>query len=287
LTTAAKARATEKLGTLGTRVEPATRAGQERFAAYVAHELREPIALQRARVEVALADPHADTATLRAMGARVVASCEQQHGMIKALLELTRDGRDLVRRERIDLAAITNVALRAHDLGGIEGVVALEPARTIGNPDLVARLVANLLSNATRHNVGGGRLEVVTRTAARHAVLSVANTGPRLPAAELVRLFRPFPLSGGEPRPCADGYGLGLAIVQAIADAHDAVVTAHRRPGGGLRIEVSFPPTTSAAHQVCATAFGPSAEGVVIGEPELEAIDHVSGDGAFDEVTGF
>lgn len=52
--------------------------GRERFAAYVAHELRTPIALQRALVEIALTDPHADTATWRATAEDVLASGEQQ-----------------------------------------------------------------------------------------------------------------------------------------------------------------------------------------------------------------
>ena len=68
----------------------------------------------------------------------------------------------------------------------------LEPARVAGDPDLLDRLVANLVSNAIRHNSAGGRIEVATRTEAGRAVLSVTNTGPLIPAGELQRLFQPF-----------------------------------------------------------------------------------------------
>jgi signal transduction histidine kinase len=224
-------------------LRPATFEGRERFVAYVAHELRTPIALRLALVELALADPHADTAALRAMGEEVVASCEQQERLIEALLDLTISERGLTRHKAVDIAAITNNALRAHNLSEFESVVAFEPARTTGDPDLLERLVANLLSNATRHNITGGQIEVATSTEAEHAVLSIANTGPLIPTEELARLFQPFQRLGSQPRTYADGAGLGLAIVQAIADAHNATVTAQARADGGLRIDVSFPAT--------------------------------------------
>jgi signal transduction histidine kinase len=225
-------------------LRPATFEGRERFVAYVAHELRTPIALQRALVELTLTDPHADTAALRAMGEGVLTSCEQQQRLIEALLDLTRSERELTRHEAVDIAAITHEALRAHNVSEFESVVAFQPARTTGDPDLIERLAANLLSNATRYNVSGGRIEVATRTEADHAVLSVANTSRPIAAEELVRLFQPFQRLGSQPRAYADGAGLGLAIVQAIADAHNATITAHAPADGGLNIDVSFPATS-------------------------------------------
>jgi K+-sensing histidine kinase KdpD len=62
-----------------------------------------------------------------------------------------------------------------------------------------------------------------------------------IPAGELARLFRPFQRLNSNAAASADGVGLGLAIVQAIADAHDATLTARARPGGGLRIDIGFP----------------------------------------------
>jgi signal transduction histidine kinase len=228
--------------------------GRERFAAYVAHELRAPIALQRTLAEVTLADPHADVATLREMGERVIASCMRQERLIEALLDLVRSGRGLTRREPVDIAAVTTGVLRAHDLGGLRSAVVLEPARTSGDQDLLERLVANLVSNAIRHNILGGRIEVGTRAAAGRAVLSVANTGALIPAGELQRLFRPFQRLAPDPADSAEGAGLGLAIVASIADAHDAFVTAQAHPEGGLSIEIGFP---AAAHT--GSAFRPAA----------------------------
>jgi signal transduction histidine kinase len=220
---------------------PTTLEDHQRFPAFAAHELRTPITLQRALVEVALADPHADTAALRAMGREVLEGCEQQQRLIDALLDLTCSRHGPTRREPVDIAAITGEALRAHDLKGFKKVVTLNPAWTTGDPDLLDRLATNLVSNATRHNLTGGRIAVATGTEAGHAVLSVVNTGSPIPSGELTRLFRPFERLGSQARACTGGVGLGLAIVRAIADAHNATITAHARASGGLKVDVSFP----------------------------------------------
>ncbi|MGH2972834.1 MAG: sensor histidine kinase, partial [Gaiellaceae bacterium] len=156
--------------------------------------------------------------------------------VLEACLALARTQRAPRRCAPVDLAAIAGDTLRTHDRHSLTTVVSLEPARTTADPDLVERLVANLVSNAIRHNLPSGRIAVATRTASGRAVVSVANTGPRVPPAEVPRLFQPFQrLSSHE------GVGLGLAIVQAIADAHDATVTARARTRGGLGIDVAFP----------------------------------------------
>ena len=211
------------------------------FIAYAAHELRGEITLQLALAEVALADPNADTATLREMGEGVVAACARQERLLEALLSLARSDYGQLPREPVDLAATAADVLRANDHHELTSTRALQPARTTGCPQLIERLVANLIANAVRHNIPGGRLDVATYTAAGRAIFAIANTGPVIPARELTRLFQPFQRLSSYAGPSADGVGLGLAIVRAIADAHDAAVTAQARTGGGLGIDVAFP----------------------------------------------
>ncbi|MGH2971177.1 MAG: sensor histidine kinase [Gaiellaceae bacterium] len=211
--------------------------GDTRFAAYVAHELRTPLATQRALLELALADPDADVACWREIGGDVLSACMQQERLVEACLALARSQDGTKPCEPVDLAAIAADAVRDHDLSGLESIVSLAPARTSGDPRLVERLAANVVSNAVRHNVVGGLIEVATRTEPGRAVFSVANTGPLIPAGELHRLFQPFQRLA----PRSDGVGLGLVIVRAIADAHSALMTARARPGGGLELDVSFP----------------------------------------------
>jgi signal transduction histidine kinase len=214
---------------------------EERFAAYVAHELRTPLATQRALLELALGDPTADVVTWREIGEDVLGACRQQERLLEACLTLARSRGRAQRCEPVDLAAIAGDALRAHDLSGLESVVVLQPARTSGDPSLLERLAANLVSNAIRHNRVGGRIDVATRVESRRAVLTVANTGPLIPAAELPRLFQPFQQLAPDRSETANGVGLGLTLVGAIADVHSAVTTARARVDGGLEIDVSFP----------------------------------------------
>jgi len=215
--------------------------GDECLAAFIAHELRTPLALQRARLELALADPLADAGRWRDVAEDVLEACLQQERLMAACLTLTRSRCGVLRREPVDVAAIAGEALRSHDLGELESVVALEPAGTLGDAVLVERMVVNLVSNAIRHNVPGGRIEVATSSRAGHAWLRVANSGPRIPASELGRLFQPFERLGSHARPSSGGSGLGLPLIASIARAHGAVLTAEAVSGGGLSVGVRFP----------------------------------------------
>jgi signal transduction histidine kinase len=227
------------------RTTPAMFDEGDRFAAYVAHELRTPLATQRALLELALGDPNADAGAWREIGGDILRACRHQERLLEGFLTLThaRSQRGPEPCEPVDLATVAADGLRAHDLGELERVVVLEPAWTTGDPTLLERLVVNLVSNAIHHNIGGGRIEIATRTTSARAVLSVANSGPFVPAGELPRLFQPFQRLNPTPRTFSEGIGLGLAIVEAIAVAHSALVTARTRAAGGLNIDVSFPAT--------------------------------------------
>jgi signal transduction histidine kinase len=213
--------------------------------AFAAHELRGEITLQRTLAEVTLAGPNANAAALRRMGERVVAGCQRQERLLEALLTLARGESGRLRREPVDLAATAAEVLRAHDhqglTQGLTSSAALEPARTSGDPHLVARLLANLVENAVRHNIPGGRVDVLTRTSAGRATFTITNSGPVIPTRDLARLFLPFQRLAPREGPSVNGAGLGLAIVRAIANAHDATLAAQARAGGGLGIDVAFP----------------------------------------------
>jgi signal transduction histidine kinase len=220
------------------RLEAAFEA-QRQFVANASHELRTPLTRQRALIEVALDDPEATISSMRAACRRVLAAGDQQERLIEGLLTLARSQRGLDRRERVDLAVV------ASDL--VEGVsevkveAELSPAPAYGDPRLVERLVTNLIDNAVRHNVVGGWVKVTTRREGDRSVLAVANGGPVLPRAEIARLFQPFQRFGGERTGVRDGHGLGLSIVAAIADAHNAELRADPGTEGGLVVWVAFP----------------------------------------------
>ncbi len=218
---------------------------QRQFIANASHELRTPLARQRVISQVALASAGATAETLRAAHERVLVSGAEQQQLLDALLMLARGQAGLDQREPFDLAALARQVLAARGgearARGLTLHTALAPAASAGSPRLAERLVANLVDNALRHNEPGGRVEVGTRTADGRAVLSVANTGPEVPAAAVGRLFEPFQRLGADRTSHRQGQGLGLSIVRAVADTHGASVATWPRPDGGLLIEVTFP----------------------------------------------
>ena len=214
---------------------------QRQFAANVSHELRTPLTYERALVEVALADPSATNERLRTVLDQVHASGAHQERLIEALLVLSRSQRGLDQHEPVDLAAVAAAALDALDAGGLAIELALEPAVANGDPRLIERLAANLLNNGVQHNKPGGHIDVTTLTVEGHAILRVANSGAAIPADDLDRLFEPFQRIDGARTSTGDGLGLGLSIVQAIADAHGATIETTLPDNGGLSIEIAFP----------------------------------------------
>ncbi len=98
--------------------------------------------------------------------------------------------------------------------------------------------MANLIGNAVRHNLPGGRVEVSTQTSHGRAVLMVSNAGPVIPPTEVGRLFQAFQRLNGRSTHCASGHG--LPIVRAIATAHGATIDARANPVGGLTVAVTF-----------------------------------------------
>jgi signal transduction histidine kinase len=237
---------------------------QRQFVANASHELRAPLTRQRALIQVALADPDANSDSLRAAHERVLASEQHLEQMIDALLALTRGQAGLERRERLDLAAIASKALLARELEAqgrdLDVRATLDPAPTVGDPRLVERLIANLIDNAIRHNIPRGHVEITTGVRHQHAFLAVANSGPTIPPEEVPRLLQPFQRLHGTRTNHAGGNGLGLAIVGAIAAAHRATLTAQPRPGGGLTVEVAFPSVSQDAQQIDATERRPALE---------------------------
>jgi signal transduction histidine kinase len=237
---------------------------QRQFVANASHELRTPLTLERAVVEVTLADPRASNETLRATCERVLAIGEQQERMIDALLALARSERGLERREPFDLQALARDAIvaRRPDIAchRLSLDSDLATAHTSGDPQLAERLVANLIDNAIRHNAAGGWVSVSTGVENGRAVLTVANSGPVVAPEQVEQLFRPFERLGAARASHGDGHGLGLSIVSAVAAAHGADLRARARPEGGLEIGVSFaaagPPGGVAPSRPAATAAG-------------------------------
>ncbi len=225
---------------------------QRRFVANASHELRTPLTAERTLLQVALADPEASADSLRAACRDVLTLGEAQERLIDALLTLATSERGIEDPEPFDLAVIAgDVVLARREEARRRGIridASFAPAPATGNPSLVESLVANLVDNALRHNTTAGYVEISTSTVDERARVAVRNTGAVIAPNSVEQLFQPFRRLDGDRVRHADGHGLGLAIVRAIAHAHRATLVALARPEGGLSIEIDFPSDTVASH---------------------------------------
>jgi signal transduction histidine kinase len=218
---------------------------QRRFVANASHELRTPLAIARTEVDVALADPDASPAELRAMAERVREASQRSERLIEGLLTLARSERQRQAGEPVDLSLVAadalSVARQEAERLGLRVSSVLGGAPVTGDRALLERLVANLVENGVRHNVAGGWLEVDTGLAGGRAVARVANGGRPIPPEQVAGLFEPFRRLGGDRTGSDRGAGLGLSIVRSVAAAHGGTASASALPGGGLEVTVEVP----------------------------------------------
>jgi signal transduction histidine kinase len=217
---------------------------QRRFVANASHELRTPLALEQALLEAALTEPHPTSTTWRRTCERALATSKHQTRLLEALLALARSERGLDSNEPIDLAAITSRVIDAHRAEAehqqINVTTQLDAAPMAGDPRLIERLIENLIDNALRHNQHHGSVQITTTTADGRAVFSIINTGPEVPDGDIGHLVEPFQRAGADRTNHTGGLGLGLSIVHAIANAHNAQLDILPRERGGLAIDVRF-----------------------------------------------
>jgi signal transduction histidine kinase len=213
---------------------------RERFAANASHELRSPLTVIRTEVDVALADPAAGVAELRAMGEDVLETVDRMDGLLDELMLLVQSGGALPRREPVDLAVVAGAAARGAGDEPVTLELELRPVIVRGERRLLERLAENLVENGVRYNEPGGFVAVSTRAGeGGTALLRVVNSGPVVDAARAARLLEPFE-RGGRARDDG-GAGLGLSIVRAVAEAHGGSVALAPRAQGGLAVDVTLP----------------------------------------------
>ena len=218
-------------------------AEQRRFAANASHELRTPLAITRTLLEVARSDPNRDTSELvdrlHVVNSRAI-------DLTQALLLLSRaDGRAFA-REHVDLSLIveeaTETLLPLAEKRGLTIETSADMAPTFGSHALVLQLITNLLHNAIVHNLPEqGTIWISTSVHSSSVMLTVENTGEQLSQELVATLIEPFKRGAERIRSDHAGVGLGLAIVNSIAQAHDATLTLTPRVAGGLRVTVRLP----------------------------------------------
>jgi signal transduction histidine kinase len=215
------------------------RARQRAFVADAAHELRSPLTNMRTELEVAQRLP--DDTDWPALAEDLLADVQRLSRLVDDLLLLARQDDGTTRAvtgrvEQLDLAQLVGETaerypdVEYHDPG--------EPLPLVGEPDALARVVANLLDNAIRHRTS--RVTVSTAADGPDLLIVVTDDGPGIPEADRERVFHRFTRLDDARARDAGGSGLGLAIVHELVRRHGGTVTlGDAQPG--LRVEVRLP----------------------------------------------
>jgi signal transduction histidine kinase len=219
-------------------------ATQRRFVADASHELRTPLTVMRTAIDVTLVKPSPTTRQLTDMAVRVRRSIDRAESMIEALLTLAVSDQGKLSTEFTDLATWADDAIDAAapeiERLNLKVDTKLDPAETTGDPQLLERMIQNLVDNAIRHNEPGGWIRLRTGSSDETAYLEIANSGPFIPDDAVPSLFEPFRRMEARTG-IRDGVGLGLSIARSVVTAHRATVTARSQPAGGLDISVVIP----------------------------------------------
>jgi two-component system OmpR family sensor kinase len=214
--------------------------GQREFLADASHELRTPLTSVITNLELLEDSGDLETSETAAAALR---SARRMRGLVADLLALARadasDGRrhTPVAVQEVVADAVDEVAdlLSDHDVL-IDG----SDVTVLADRDDLQRVVRNLLENAARHTPPGTEVRVTIGLRGGHALLSVEDDGPGLPAGVRGRAFERFVRSGSKNGPSS---GLGLSIVRATAQAHGGWVELRSpvRSGRGVRVDVRLP----------------------------------------------
>nr|WP_242422664.1 ATP-binding protein [Nocardiopsis sp. TSRI0078] len=214
---------------------------QRRFVSDASHELRNPIAGMRAKLEVELSDPDPDPRMRELLLTGLLSDTERLENIVNDLLELARlDTGTARKRENVDLSALVedefvrerrHPRLRLHTSGPVHA--------DIGRLHAI-RVLTNLVANAQRH--AGSRIDVIVRREDDEAVVEVHDDGSGIPPGERERIFERFARLPESKERDPGGSGLGLPISREIARGYGgSLVAGHSELLGGAVFVLRLP----------------------------------------------
>lgn len=214
--------------------------GTRHISSAIAHDMRRPVASLRNELDELSRDSRLDPASRERIN-QAIERIDEMLATFSALLRLARieaGGFGPV-RDSVDLRALWQDAVDLYEAVAVEKgrhiVARLAPATVLGDRDLLFQVAQNLLENAVRH--GGGEIEVEL-TCNSHARVTVRDHGTGVPHEALLHLFERF--YRVDTARTSSGFGIGLALVKAIAELHGGRVSARNREPG-LEVEVELP----------------------------------------------
>lgn len=216
---------------------------QRQFTGNAAHELRTPLALMQAQVELFCAEHpgvDADTASLLRL---LQEQTERMTHMTATLLEMS-ELRSVPCNDEIDLApmieeVLTDLAPLAEEKGIM--LASEGEAQMIGSDTLIYRLLFNLAENAIRYGAPGSTVQISTHDEGDHVLLRVRDQGLGIPEQYQTSIFQPFFRVDKSRSRAYGGVGLGLALVWEIAALHGGSIEVEESSESGTTMLVTLP----------------------------------------------
>jgi heavy metal sensor kinase len=218
-----------------------------RFSADASHELQTPLTILKGEIEVALR-----TARTAEEYQRILQSALEEINRIARLVEglllLARADAGVLRMDSrpVDLEQLLEgvyrqISILAEPRSVRLRIASVQPLTVQGDPDLLRRLLLNLVDNGMKYTPPGGEVALSLESDGARALLRVTDTGIGLSPEEQTQIFKRFyrsaeARSGGE-----GGAGLGLCIARSIAEAHGGKIEVESTPGRGSTFTVLLP----------------------------------------------
>ena len=219
-------------------------AQQKQFASDAAHELRTPVTVMLTQTQTAL-NRERSPAEYRETLDACQRAAQRMRKLIGALFELARldAGQEQMKRMKFDLSQSVRSCVELiqpiADEHSIKVHCELSPLECVGDPERLAQVITNLLTNAIQYNKPGGEIRIAAQSRDGTAILTVSDTGLGIAAEDLPHVFKRF--YRGDKSRTGGNTGLGLAISKAIVEAHGGGIEVSSEEDAGSTFTVRLP----------------------------------------------
>jgi signal transduction histidine kinase len=217
---------------------------RDQFFATVAHDLRNPLSAAQASAALIARNPHAEGVT--GWATRIVDNISRADRMVRDLLDAMRvqtGARLALEIKPCDLVEVVRQSLDRFQTEAGERLVLVAEAPVRGHvaPDALLRAVENLTSNALKYGAPSRPITVTVSETHGRGIITVHNEGPAIPPENRETLFRAFQRLTEAEMSGKSGWGLGLAQVRAVAEAHGGSIGVDSLPDRGTTFIIDIP----------------------------------------------
>ena len=236
---------TETLNSMIERLETAFVA-EKQFSSDVSHELKTPMSVILSECELMLRENH-EAAEYAESLEIIQKQCRRSMSMIRQLLQLSRtmDKDAVMEKELFDLSAVCSDTLdgfsQAAEMKGIHLERAIQNGIFFtGDQTMMIRAVSNLIANAIKYNDPPGEVMLALTQKDAHIIIAVKDDGIGISEKDMPNIFNRFYKADRSRTQTDDSFGLGLAMVKWIAEAHGGTVSAVSTRGSGSTFTITL-----------------------------------------------